>query len=1181
MRLGLHALFGVAALVFSLGAESQTLPPLTDVSEVAIGGGHACALRQGTVYCWGRNQSQQLGDGTSTQRDHPVPIDGFGEAIQSISAGRSETCAVGTSGAVWCWGSGARSAAVPTLVAGLTATSVSVGQSYVCAVTSTGGAKCWGSNVYGQLGDGTKTFRASPVDVTGLGSGSGVVAVSAAILHSCALLSSGAVKCWGNGGYVGHGTFTEALEPVDVVGLSDGVVSLSTGYHSCAVLDSGDVRCWGQNTSGQLGNGTDSYSGAPVAVVGLSGPATDVAVGVTLELRAADWSTVDGYTCARLETGAIECWGSNLTGELGDGTTVSRFAPAVVPGLQGPVQQVAAGRFGNGHASVCAIDASSQVRCWGSNTHGELGDGSPTASTRSPGAAIAGLDADSLDAAGLQTCATAGNGEVRCWGYNAFGSIGDGVGGHASVPVVGSGWSSGIVSIAVGAGFACALDEAGGVACRGRGGQIGDGTFADRPLPTAVQGLGSGVTRLRAGGGLACATNASGALSCWGRRTGDGTADARYVPVAVAGLAGGVTEFELGANGFDPHGCAITSAGAVMCWGWNTNGQVGDGTTINRDAPVPVVGLASGQSALALGRIHSCALSTSGAVKCWGRGGSLGNGTNTASAVPVDVIGLSSGVTAIAAGDDHTCALLDAGELRCWGEGSAGQLGDGSLSAATAPVTVADLPSGTVAIAAGAMHTCAMDGSGSVRCWGGNNFGQLGSGRSNLRASAATVLRNDFPRQVASLSPGGDAASLTPRSSASGRHVVFASAASNLTGVDDTDGQSDVFRVDVMTGTTERVSLDDEGGDISGAAIEPTVSADGELVAFVAPDSGVAKVMGEPSKAAAARTKQGLHGVFLRNMLTGRTMRVGTALPGGVDTAPQIAPAGDAIVFTGMPSPLEGVQGQPNVFHVPLPRQGDDRAVGPVTCVTCKARTVMGFEGESSDGESRNAAPSVDGRYIAFETTSGNMMIGSSSPCAGTSSSVMLRDMLTGTVRRVSPPAGIDPLNCGTLGSSQPSIDWSGNTIAFRSDQALKPGTLGGRIDIFVESGAQIDRVSEGADGGDANGPSERPSISGDGKVIAYVSAATNLDLRFDDTNGRRDLHVATRRRASERLSLSVTGLQSNQDSGNPSLNHNGTSVVFDSDASNLVSGDINGTRDVFQRVVPARTDVVLQTSFE
>ncbi len=329
-------------------------------------------------------------------------------------------------------------------------------------------------------------------------------------------------------------------------------------------------------------------------------------------------------------------------------------------------------------------------------------------------------------------CALTSAGGVKCWGFNGYGELGDGTATDRHTPVDVSGLSGGVRVIAAGEALSCAVTSAGGVKCWGqnRYGQLGDGTTTDRHTPVDVSGLAGGVTAIAAGQTLSCALTSAGGVKCWGGNDhgelGDGTTTDRHAPVAVSGLASGVTAIAVGYL----HACALTSASGVKCWGQNRYGQLGDGTTTDRHAPVAVSGLAGGVTAITAGGGHSCALTSTGGVKCWGSNyhGELGDGTNTRRLTPAAVSGLAGGVVAIDAGAEaHGCALTSPGGVKCWGYNGHGQLGDGTTTDRHSPVDVSGLAAGVQAIAAGGYgQTCALTSAGEVKCWGRNTSGQLG-----------------------------------------------------------------------------------------------------------------------------------------------------------------------------------------------------------------------------------------------------------------------------------------------------------------------------------------------------------------------------------------------------------------------------------------------------------------------
>ena len=357
-----------------------------------------------------------------------------------------------------------------------------------------------------------------------------------------------------------------------------------------------------------------------------------------------------------------------------------------------------------------------------------------------------------LSAGGAHTCAVTPNGAAKCWGLNNRGQIGDGTSGEELkrlVPTQVSNLTSGVATIASGGGHTCAHSWTEQMECWGSNefGQIGDdrsGSENDRLVPIDVHVDTHFPIAIASGGEHTCAITGKGIPKCWGSawagQIGNGTMGLgafKPFPVAVANITSGTTAIAAGLE----HSCALTSAGGVKCWGYNEFGQIGDGfdgLANNRIVPSQVSNLLSGVTAIAAGGFHTCALTSAGAVKCWGDNdyGQIGDGkggTMANTLVPAQVSNLISGVTAITAGGNHTCALTSAGAVKCWGKNEFGQIGDGTsgyMNNRLVPTQVSGLTSGVVAISAGGAHTCALMSTGTVKCWGLNESGQVGDGTS-------------------------------------------------------------------------------------------------------------------------------------------------------------------------------------------------------------------------------------------------------------------------------------------------------------------------------------------------------------------------------------------------------------------------------------------------------------------
>jgi alpha-tubulin suppressor-like RCC1 family protein len=815
------------------------------VTQIAGGGEHTCALLStGKVRCWGLGIDGQLGyASTSAVGDDEYPSAAgdvnVGGQVAQVVAGRDHSCALLTTGKVRCWGRGTWAptgyghtksigddetpATAGDVNVGGTVTQLAAGWYHTCALLDTGKVRCWGFGGFGQLGygntdnigDDEAPATAGDVDVGGQ-----VKQITAGTFHTCALLTTGKVRCWGRGsrGQLGlrltcNVGDDEKPSSVDELRLGGEVVEVSAGsYHTCALMSSGQVRCWGDGEHGRLGYGNDETIGddeipATAGDVPLSADTNECKGGGGLcSTGNVCVNTIGGYDCTcdvgytesggkcndidECATGTDDCDVNASCQNLNGGYTCACNAGYVGDGLVCSLQNPCVQGTHNCDADATCNLASNGFTC--TCNEGFTGDGftctdvdecamgsdecdANATCTNTPGGhdctCAAGYYGDGkachvnyvqgASAGGTHTCAVLGSGTARCWGLGYSGQLGYGntsTIGHTSTPAAAGDINLGAtpVEVVTGGAHSCALTDAGKVRCWGQGvsGQLGygsTGNVGDNEHPSAVGDVpvGASVVQLALGGDHTCALLSTGKVRCWGsaqlgqlgygntKNIGDNETPASAGDVLVGGT---VTQITAGKE----HTCALLSGGNVRCWGNGQNGRLGYGNqnSIGDDespaaaGDVPVGGTVAQISA---GYAHTCAVLVTGKVRCWGLGqtGQLGYGNinnigDNESPASAGDVNVGAAVVKVSAGM-HTCALLTTGKIRCWGSGTYGRLGYGdslTIGDNEDPAAAGDVVVGgkAVDVTVDVMHSCAVLETGTLRCWGFGSNGQLGYG---------------------------------------------------------------------------------------------------------------------------------------------------------------------------------------------------------------------------------------------------------------------------------------------------------------------------------------------------------------------------------------------------------------------------------------------------------------------
>jgi alpha-tubulin suppressor-like RCC1 family protein len=667
---------------------------------VSAGGYFSHAIKaDGTMWAWGTNIGIEggsyygmLGIGSGGNQLVPVQV-GTDNNWVSVASGDYHSLALKSDGTLWAWGYNGEG----ELGIGSTACKnvpfqvgtdnkwvyISAGGGHCNAIKSDGTLWGWGFNATGTIGDGTTAQRNSPVHI---GTDNKWVSVAATTYHTTGMKCDGTLWSWGitmNGGELGIAGANQLNSPTQIGTDNDWVSYFSSYSHCGAIKSNGTLWMWGTNTYGQIGNGLTATVNTPIQV----GTATNW---VSFGASAGGYYTAATY--AVQSDGSLWAWGLNTSGQLGDGTLVSKHVPTQVNVTDNVIANMSSGSF-----HIVAVKTDGTLLSWGLNSKGQVGNGTTT--NQSAPVQI-GTDNNWVSASGgyLHTVALKSNGTIWAWGYNLYG-------------------------------------------------QLGNGTNTDVSVPTQI-GTDNKWSAIYAGGDFSMALKSDGTLWAWGSNArgelGDGTTTDENTPIQIGTDNKWVS---LSPNGKQV--MAIKSDGTLWAWGSNSYGQLGNGT--NTDVSVPTqIGTDNKWISVASGGYSTIALKSDGTIWSCGRNdiGELGNGTytnsNTLAQIGTDnnwmqlsvkgggyyyyspttrQINISPPVLEV----EHSLALKSNGTLWGWGQNGAGELGDGTFILQNSPEQI-----GTdvyINTSVGSMQSFILKASRDPFCAAGNDsYSQLGDG---------------------------------------------------------------------------------------------------------------------------------------------------------------------------------------------------------------------------------------------------------------------------------------------------------------------------------------------------------------------------------------------------------------------------------------------------------------------
>ena len=722
----------------------QVAGNFTDWDYFAAGAGTSCGIRNGRLYCWGENDHGQLGIGNTTNQSTLVEVSGSHTDWTAVAVSKSHdvesTCGL-RSGAAYCWGTDNKEGTIgdgidggtpgacwngpdlyttPHPVAGGINDFIKLASAYktYCGLRQNGEIWCWGDNYQGELGIGSHTDACEPTKISS--PYNDWVDIGAGIHSACGLRANGDIYCWGRGvgGRLGNGALTEQTSPVKVLG-GHNFDHLAVGYDTaCGITTSGQAHCWGMEWHGRLGNGVHAWNpqSTPVAVAGGISDFTDIALG-------------SETGCAKRSNDCIFCWGLNDYNQIGLSGTgyytspqqMACLSPTTPPPPPPPpstpaiveIAAVGAGtlmtRFSNGEAK-CRGDNSDR-QCGIDSTNDEIN--TATNIVNSSGNPITNVEKLMENSSSHICVATATN--VMCAGENSRGDLGNIAGGphpQSSYPL-----SNPTQRVFV------------------------DVATSMSPPFSILQG-GSG--------GFNWAKDSTGQSYFWGQNRGYRGSQNDYqslftqpTPVNIP-FDSQLTDVANGSH----HSCGIFSDKTVGCWGSNSVGELGRGSTSGywkpNSTPPKVVtssGVLSNISQVVAGIYFSCALQDgTGEVYCWGANsdGQLGHNNTTNSSVAKPVIKSSgarlSGIKQIDVGFRHVCGVATNGGVYCWGNNEYNQVSTSGSDKILYASQISGCPT-METVSSGNYFNCSLNSSGDVYCWGDNRKSPMGNIGTNVQST--------------------------------------------------------------------------------------------------------------------------------------------------------------------------------------------------------------------------------------------------------------------------------------------------------------------------------------------------------------------------------------------------------------------------------------------------------------